>query len=65
MEPDTSNDFMIGSNGVAIGTLLPMVITSKQQAYRTAAYIKLMAATLPDEPGDHSYEEIEEAIKNT
>jgi hypothetical protein len=44
---------------------MPVYITTKQQAYRTAAHIKLMATLLPDELGEHSYEEVEEAIKNT
>lgn len=61
---DTQNDFLIGSNGSEIVPFMPIVITSREQAYRTAAWIKTMAVILPAEEG-HTYDEIEEAIQNT
>jgi len=64
-EPKTSNDFMFGGNGSQVAPLLPLVITTREQAYRTAAWIKAISVILPHEEQEHTYEEIEEAIFNT
>ena len=63
----TSNDFMIGGNGSSVGPpLLPMQITTREQAYRTAAWIELMGEMLPSEgDGSLTYEQVREAIMNT
>lgn len=63
----TDNDFLIGSNGRTMAPMMPLVITSREQAYRTAAWIKTMAVMLPHEEGDDgpSFEEVEQAIRNT
>ena len=62
---NTLNDFLLNTNGQQMGPMLPMVITSREQAYRTAAWIKAMAIVLPPGEDEHSFEEIEEAIRNT
>lgn len=64
-KPNTSNDFLIGSNGVELAPFSPLVITTREQGYRTAAWIKLMSMILPHEEQENTYEEIEEAISNT
>lgn len=62
----TDNDFFIGANSAGLmPTTLPMVIRTRQQAYRTAAWIKLMGEVLPDEEPASSYEDVERAIANT
>jgi hypothetical protein len=61
----TDNDFWIGSNGRTLAPTLPIVIGTKQQAYRTAAWLKAMAVVLPDEDEASTYDEVEEAIQNT
>lgn len=60
----TDNDFFFGSDGRSIAPMMPVVITTREQAYRTAAWIKLMAVVLPPGDGD-TFEAIEEAIRNT
>jgi hypothetical protein len=61
----TYNDFMMSSNGTSVINLLPLRIETKQQAYRTAAWIKLMGEMLDDEDPATSYEDVETAIANT
>lgn len=61
----TDNDFMISSNGRNLAPLLPVQITSKQQAFRTAAWLKTLAVILPDEDDASTYDEVESAIENT
>lgn len=67
MDINTMNDFLLGSNGQEIGPMIPMIITSREQAYRTAAWIKLMGEMLPHEDEDEhpTFEQVEEAIRNT
>ena len=53
------------SKFVRVGTLTPqLVFRTKQQVYRFCAYALLMAFDLPDEEGEHSFEDVLEAIKN-
>jgi hypothetical protein len=60
------NDFLFGSNGKEVASMFPVVITTRQQAYRTAAWIKLMGSVLPnDGPDTSEYDEIEQAIANS
>lgn len=61
----TANDFFLAGNEARIAPLVPMVITTRQQAYRTAAWLEVMAMVLPPEPGDHSYDAVRTAIANT
>lgn len=62
----TDNDFFLGSDGASVGPNLPMRITTREQAYRTAAWIELMASTLPSEgDGVLSYEDVREAVMNS
>ncbi|SDU42341.1 hypothetical protein [Jiangella alkaliphila] len=62
----TDNDFAIAYNaGHGLVPLLPVQVTTKQQAYRVAAYIKIMGDLLPDEPVASTYDEVERAISNT
>lgn len=63
---DTSNDFFFGSNGKEVMPMLPVVIKTREQAFRTAAWIQLMGETLPSE-GDGSVQmgDVIEAIENT
>jgi hypothetical protein len=70
---DTTNEFMLGATsghaGFGLGayimpSLLPRCNT-RQQAYRLAAWLETMAEVLPAEPGEHTYEQIRNAIRNT
>jgi hypothetical protein len=62
----TDNDFFLGTNGNEVAPMLPVIIASKEQAYRTAAWIKLMGEMLPSEgEGTTTFEEVENAIMNT
>jgi hypothetical protein len=65
MEHETKNDFLFASDGQTIAPILPVVIKTRQQAYRTAAWIKLMGYGLPDEDVASAYEQVEQAIENT
>ena len=68
MDIRTDNDFMFGSDGERLAPMLVVDIRTKQQAYRTAAWIETMGFILPDEDeGDNNstYEEIRQAIRNT
>jgi hypothetical protein len=70
MDPNTTNEFMVGVSGrefkrLGIGAMGGPGITTKQQAYRLAAWIVLCAEVLPDESGEHTFKEILKAIKNT
>lgn len=61
----TDNDFLLGTNSVGMVPGLPLVICTRQQAYRTAAWIKLMGEVLPDEDPASEYGDVETAIANT
>lgn len=63
----TDNDFLIGSNGQTVAATLPVNITTREQALRTAAWIEVMSAVLPSEHSDDlpTYEQVREAILNT
>lgn len=61
----TDNDFMLGANSVGMVPGLPVVICTRQQAYRSAAWIKLMGEVLPDEDPASGWDEVHDAIANT
>lgn len=62
---NTKNDFLFGSDGRTLAPMMPPFITTREQAYRTAAWIKTMAIMLPTEDEENTFEEIEEAIRNS
>ncbi len=61
----TDNDFMFGSDGERLAPMLVVDIRTREQAYRTAAWIETMGFILPREEEEHTYEEIREAVRNT
>lgn len=66
MDINTSNDFFFGSNGREVIPMLPVIIRTKEQAYRTAAYIEMMGMMLPSEDeGSVEYSDVREAVWNT
>lgn len=65
MDVRTDNDFLLGSNGDVMGPTLPFAVRTRQQAYRTAAWLKLLGEVLPDEDPPSEYGEVETAIRNT
>jgi len=65
IEINAINEFGLG---LQMNTIRPIAFpqfTTKQQAYRFAAWLVFMAEMLPDEPMDHTFLEIADAIKNT
>lgn len=80
IEIDTSNEYAIsyGQNlpnhsfaaigraaFVRQGTPSLPTFRTRQQAFRYAAYIISMAELLPDEAGEHTFEQVLDAIRNT
>lgn len=61
----TANDFIMGWNGETMGFMLPVDISTKQQGYRTIAWIETLLRFMPDEPGNHTMEQVREAVSNT
>lgn len=62
----TTNDFAIGGNLNGIGPMLPLVIKTREQAYRTAAWILSLSSVLRTEgDGSQTFEEVLEAVENT
>ncbi len=62
---NTANDFAFAGGGDVLIPLLSVKITTREQAYRTAAWIETMGIILPHEEEEATYEEIREAIRNT
>ncbi len=60
-----ANDFWFGSNGKTLTPMVPVVIETREQAYRTAAWIETMGVILPHEDEEATYEEIREEVRNT
>lgn len=65
IEINTMNEFGLGLQMNSIRPIAFPQFTSKQQAYRFAAWLINMAEMLPDEPLDHTFDEVNEAIRNT
>lgn len=62
----TDNDFMVGATSTTVGPMAPPMCTTRDQAYRFAAWMVELAFVLPEEPdGGHSFEAIREAVRNT
>lgn len=61
---DNTNDFGLGGQLDRIRPIAFPEFVTKQQAFRFAGWLILMAEMLPDESGNHTLEEIIEAIKN-
>lgn len=49
---------------VRTGLSGPLLFRTKQSVYRLCAHLLTLAETLPDEPGEHTYDEVEEAIQS-
>lgn len=65
IQVNTMNEFGLGKQMDLIRPIAFPQFTTKQQAFRFAAWLVFMAETLPDETMDHTFLEIAEAIKNT
>lgn len=67
-EINTGNDHFLGGNssmGIAPTLTGTPVFKTKQQAYRFAAWLITVAMILPDEPGEHSFDDVLQAIRST
>jgi hypothetical protein len=70
MDIKADNDFLLSSFHLfgqpIIGPMLKVDpgFTTKQQAYRFAAYLIDMALVLPDEDPPSTFEEIQSAVRN-
>lgn len=71
-EADPSNDLFISAATLNTGRRvvtpsfgIPFIITSKQMAYRAAAWIKVYGDLLPDEPLASTFEEVEQAVRKS
>lgn len=66
---DTLNEFLLSRGGSGMGAFVaPRMyphFTTRQQAYRFAAWCTVMGETLPPEGVDRSFDEIRNAIRNT
>lgn len=65
IEVNTANEFGLGLQMNMIRPIAYPQFETKQQAYRFAAWLVNMAEMLPDEVIDHSFDEVNEAIRNT
>lgn len=68
MEIETKNDFLLGATGSHLSSMLPIHITTREQAFRTAAWIALMGYGLPSENPNGvriEFEDVKRAIENT
>lgn len=80
IEIDTVNEYLIGAGenlpnhslsqmgrSKFIRQHLPSVPTfrTRQAAFRYAAYLLTMAEVLPDEDGEHTFEQVLNAVRNT
>lgn len=67
MEPNAANDALWGSNGVTITPLLPPIFSTRQRAWRAAAWLKEMAIVLPEEEGQEgvTFEQILEKVQDS
>lgn len=66
-EVDTVNEYLLASRqgGNEISPAMLPRFRTRQQAYRFAAWLNAMADTLPNEPRQHTYDQISKAIRNT
>jgi hypothetical protein len=62
---ETKNDFFFTSNGKTLYPQFPVIIRTKEQAYRTAAWIKAMAEVLPSDGTNYTFTEIYGAVINS
>jgi len=62
---NTTNDFLFGGNGSSLQPMLLPVITTQQQAFRTAAWLLAMACVLPEEDPATPFPVVRKAIENT
>ena len=64
---NTANDFFLGTDGTKITAMRTVAITTREQAFRTAAWLEVMAITLPHDENEDpvTFDDIREAIRNT
>jgi hypothetical protein len=63
---DTSNEYMLGySQAYGVISEYSIRCTTKQATFRLAAWLISLGELLPDEPGDHTFVQVLEAIRNT
>lgn len=62
---ETANDFLFGTNRSALYPMVPVRITTRQQAFRAAAWMVSMAEVLPEEDPPSSFDEVLAAIQRT
>lgn len=62
---ETVNDSLIASNGGRLTSVIPLNISTRQQAYRAAAYLVSMAVGMPDEEKASSFEDVLSAVQAT
>lgn len=62
---NTRNDFFFGIGNKILSPGVPIQIKTRQQAYRTAAWIYFLASFLPEEDPASSFEEIRKEISMT
>lgn len=63
--PNHTTSMMGRGKFVTAGAHRPMIWRTKQSAYRFAAWLLALAEVLPNEPGEHTYPEVEVAIRNS
>lgn len=61
----TDNDFLLAGHNGALVFMLQTVIHTRQEAFRTAAWLICMGETLPNEVPASEFEEVFEAVRNT
>lgn len=62
---DTTNEFLLGSQMSVLRPGLYPEFRTRQQAFRFAVWLRLMADILPNEGPEHTYQEIHDAISNS
>lgn len=64
---DTTNEFLLSAyaGGSTIAPAFHPKFSTRQQAYRFAAWLETMAETLPEEPGKATYDQVRAAIRWT
>lgn len=63
-EIDTQNDFLFGMSARRLHPLMAVEITTREQAYRTAAWIIEMGSLLPAE-SETTFDMIHQAVQGT
>lgn len=64
-EVRTINDSLIGMRGEMITASAPLRIGTRQEAYRAAAWILVLAEVLKDDGTAHTFDEVFVAVRAT